>query len=354
MVIYIATNNNHAPIENYSETWGKPVSRLIKSLTYEQLVNSKSLPVATYIFSDVERLLPRQAESAAQIWNQLDGSSQEIKLLNHPTLSKRRYSLLRHLYECGINQFNVYLLTEARLPKRYPVFIRKANDHKGNVTQIINSYDELQNAIQKLNHLGLSHEDAIITEFFDTADEQGLFRKYSAFLVGDQVIPRYVFFGKNWMLKRATQLDLLNKNTLEEEWEYMITNPHQQEIKKIFKLANIDYGRIDYSIWNDRLQVWEINTNPTIGAFAGPGSAGINERQRVNKLFANNFNDAIKRIDSTTQASNSKKVFIEQKANKSRARIRYKFIVHRCLKLLGLLYYEDRIYKLINAIKEKL
>ena len=32
MVIYVATNNNHAPIENYLETWGKPVSKLIKSL----------------------------------------------------------------------------------------------------------------------------------------------------------------------------------------------------------------------------------------------------------------------------------------------------------------------------------
>jgi hypothetical protein len=32
------------------------------------------------------------------------------------------------------------------------------------------------------------------------------------------------------------------------------------------QLANIDFGRIDYAVVNGEIQVFEINTNPTIGS----------------------------------------------------------------------------------------
>jgi hypothetical protein len=51
---------------------------------------------------------------------------------------------------------------------------------------------------------------------------------------------------------------------LEMERRYLETNPHEQDLRKIFRLARIDYGRIDYAMLGDRLQVWEINTNPHI------------------------------------------------------------------------------------------
>ena len=44
----------------------------------------------------------------------------------------------------------------------------------------------------------------------------------------------------------------------------METNPHERELREIFRLARIDYGKIDYAVLGDRLQVWEINTNPTL------------------------------------------------------------------------------------------
>ena len=32
----------------------------------------------------------------------------------------------------------------------------------------------------------------------------------------------------------------------------------------MFELTQVDYGRIDYSIKDGKIQVWEINTNPII------------------------------------------------------------------------------------------
>ncbi len=42
---------------------------------------------------------------------------------------------------------------------------------------------------------------------------------------------------------------------------YFKINPHEPELREIFRLAKIQYGRVDYSILNGTIQVWEINTN---------------------------------------------------------------------------------------------
>ncbi len=44
----------------------------------------------------------------------------------------------------------------------------------------------------------------------------------------------------------------------------METNPHERQLREIFRRARIDFGKIDYAMLGDRLQVWEINTNPNI------------------------------------------------------------------------------------------
>ena len=51
---------------------------------------------------------------------------------------------------------------------------------------------------------------------------------------------------------------------ISEENAYLDANPHESELREIFELADIEYGRIDYGIKGGRIQVWEINTNPTV------------------------------------------------------------------------------------------
>ena len=49
-----------------------------------------------------------------------------------------------------------------------------------------------------------------------------------------------------------------------DELNYVTQNPHEEQLLKIFALAQVEYGRIDYSIKNGKVQTWEINLNPTI------------------------------------------------------------------------------------------
>lgn len=225
-----------------------------------RVVRNRDTP-ATYVFADIERLAPWQAERAAEAWQALSEMRSPVRLLNHPTRSMRRFELLRTLHERGINRFDVYRLTEARWPARYPVFLRRENDHGGPISPLLGSRDELVVAIAELDRRGQSRDGIIVTEFCDTADVRGVYRKYGAFVVGERVIPKSVQFSQRWVQKNR---DLQGEAFAREECEYLERNPHEVEVREIFRLARIDFGRMDYAIADGRIQVWEINTNPMI------------------------------------------------------------------------------------------
>jgi hypothetical protein len=56
----------------------------------------------------------------------------------------------------------------------------------------------------------------------------------------------------------------VDENVAREEARFIEENPHAKEMRDIFRLARLDYGRIDYGMVDGRIQVYEINSNPTI------------------------------------------------------------------------------------------
>jgi hypothetical protein len=264
MIYYLVTQDHAYTINYYVTSWGKSILPRICPIFYENLTRMKRLLPGTYIFSDLERLTSEQAEIAAQVWEQLANSGQKVRLLNHPTRAMKRYELLRTLHNLGWNQFNVYRLIEGCQPQRFPVFLREEDDHGGSQTALLKNPEDLDQAKAELLEQGKSREKKIITEFCDTSDENNKFKKYSAFIIGDQIIPAHLLYSSDWVLKYKKQLDSQNEEIVIEEQEYIRTNPHESDLKKIAKIARIEYGRIDYSIFNKVPQVWEINTNPII------------------------------------------------------------------------------------------
>jgi hypothetical protein len=80
-------------------------------------------------------------------------------------------------------------------------------------------------------------------------------------VVGDAVLPRHLFVSRHWHLKKPDRADA---DAAREVEAYLTQNPHEERLREIFRRAGIDYGRIDYSLAGDAIQVWEINTNPTV------------------------------------------------------------------------------------------
>ena len=260
--IYYISKKEHAYTMNiYLQDWGKGLENKIELLAYEDIFAEEAFIPGVYIFTDVDRLTNAQMKLVSGIWNQLNSDKTGFLTLNHPAKTMDRYRLLKKLYEKGINSFDVFKLNEFKLPIKKPVFIRTIQDHTGSFTQLIDNDSDYNEIIGTILTKGYNPADLMIVEYCETLSTQGLYKKYSAFVIGDLVIPRHLIFSENWILKYP---DLLEPKLLEEENEYLKNNPHEKEILEVFKLSNTEYGRIDYSIPDGKLEVWEINTNPII------------------------------------------------------------------------------------------
>src|SRR5690606_2653607 len=147
-----------------------------------------------------------------------------------------RYSLLRRLHETGHNDFDVYRADEARTPVRFPVFLHGERDHNGPITGALHDQAALDEAVTRLVEDGMPASQLLVTELCDVRDEDGLYRKYGVFVVGDRIVPRHIFFSGNWIVKDArSELGGHSEDALiEEEREFVLSNPHEEKLRALF------------------------------------------------------------------------------------------------------------------------
>jgi hypothetical protein len=129
-------------------------------------------------------------------------------------------------------------------------------------------------------------------EFVDTADASGVYRKYGAFVVGERILPRHIFFSLDWMV---TMPDLAGPAMIDEERAFMDANPHAGVLREVARVAGIGYGRVDYGLLDGEPQIWEINTNPMI---ASDISAMHAQRRATHERFVAMLADAFAQLDS--------------------------------------------------------
>jgi hypothetical protein len=294
MIYYLAHDHHCYTLNSFLAGWKPEIASRFTVVGYRRFFRRSYLPVGAYIFTDLERLTPHQLEKAARAWQALESSGRKLRLLNHPLKVMRRYELLRTLRAAGINDFDVYRLTERCRPRRFPVFIRGENDHSGPETPLLRNQDELDRAIDGLLKAGKTREERLIIEYRAAPGDDGYFRKYAAFVVLGEILPKHLFFSRNWVGKRAAS-DVNDSRALEER-EYVEKNPHLSQLKKIPLLANIDYGRIDYGLVDGRVQVYEINTNPSIGRLDLNIEPG---RVPQKAWFSQKFMDCLLAIDTS-------------------------------------------------------
>ncbi len=290
MIRFIVHADHQQTMRPYAERWGGEIGRRIELVSYDELFRSTRVPACTHVFTDLERLGDADAESAAYVWGAIRSAAPDVALLNHPLSVMRRYELLRTLHESGLNRFDVYRAIEARKPRRFPVFLRGENDHAGAATALLHSQSELDAALAALVSDGRRRESILTVEFCAEPCERRLFRKYAAFYVDGAVIPRNVMQSQSWLVKSSSRFT--DETFLEEERAYLASNPHADWIRRVFGIARIDYGRVDYGLVGSRPHAYEINTNPTIisaeAVKPNPASVWFLERfaQRLGKLEA--------------------------------------------------------------------
>ncbi|HEY9773047.1 MAG TPA: hypothetical protein V6C81_04495 [Planktothrix sp.] len=266
MINFFLCQNHAYAVASLLREWDKELRSEFRLLGYEStaemLYNSRSLTVhsGTIIFADVDRLLFPMRDVAQIIAD--CAKKNGTKIINEPRKVLRRFELLRALYEEGINEFNVYKYGEKI--QKFPVFVRMAVEHNGSLSNLLYSQTMVDRQFEELRALGIRLEDLLIVEYKHTADRAGIFRKYSAFMIGDTLVPRHLLFSREWVTKVADNLP--DPQLKREEIGYVDSMPHPQEalLRRVFEIANISYGRVDYGISDGKLHIWEINTNPVI------------------------------------------------------------------------------------------
>ena len=262
MIHYLVTRDRAYIMKGYLRTWGAMLRKKICVHAYEEAASLTNLSSGggVWIFADLERLSDRQLEVAESLARRVGYPY----VLNRPAHYVRRFSLLRRLARDGSNDFQVWCPGEALGNKiHFPVFIREENDHTGSLTRLLHSQRDIDIAVAQLLFRGFRLNALMLIEFCETASDEGLYRKYAAFRVGDRIIPRHLIFSRNWVLKKP---DLVAEELVHEETQYLQDNPHEARLREIFELSGIEYGRIDYSLRDGRIQTWEINTNPLVVA----------------------------------------------------------------------------------------
>jgi len=289
----------------FLETWGKPLAGRVRILTYEQtLAYLPALPPrGAYIFTSIGPSLGSRSppspvrELAARLRRGLVERDGPASALNDSMTSLRRLALLRMLHERGINRFAAYRAGETPGPQRFPVFLREEHGAQWQATPLLKSRAEYAAALAREDR----RDGLLAVEYCDTADAAGIYRKYGTFIVGERIVPRHLFFSGQWMVKSP---DLIGPAQLAEELAYLESNPHAEALHEVCRLANIGYGRIDYALLDGRVQVWEINTTPTIVHPHAPEDAA---RHAIQQRFADLFSPALDALDSGALRDTSSK-----------------------------------------------
>ncbi len=260
-LFYITKKASDYTIARYLDKAAPDLRDRVVPVSYERLLSHDKVPVGNYLFTDIDRASRAEIERAVRIAHVVTGAGRGCRVINWPNLGCMRYELLRQLHEQGINPFNVYRLTEARKPARFPVFVRRLSEHTGSFSKLIDSPDLLERVVDRLLKLGCDRDDLLIVEFVDTRSPDGLYRKMGSCLIDGEVFANHLLASDSWNVKQA---EIVNDALIDEEIDFLRKNPFADDVKAAFALARIDFGRLDFSLVGGRMIVWEINTNPNL------------------------------------------------------------------------------------------
>ena len=269
-----------------------PNAPAISCLNYDALIRARSLRGGTYIFTDVDRLGFWDLEHASHLYLQMKSAG--LRVLNNPATVRTRYPLLRALRAAGLNNFNAYRVDEMDSVERYPVFVRKIHGHREPLSELLQTRQDLQKTVESAIAAGTPRENLLVVEFAAEPLRPGLFRKMSAFRIGDAIVPHISVHDTVWLVKYGRKFDNI-EDLYQEELSLLQTNPYSDHLKKVFDVAGIEYGRADFGFFRGRIQVYEINTNPHV---APPCEHPSATRVQSMNLSWQNYLSALRAVDS--------------------------------------------------------
>jgi tetratricopeptide (TPR) repeat protein len=173
-----------------------------------------------------------------------------------------------------------------------------------------------------LIEIGYPRSALIIVEYAAEPVRPGIFRKLSVFRVADRYLPHVCVHDSNWIIK-AGRSGAAPSELYDEELEILRTNPFAERMKPIFEIAEIDFGRVDFSFVGEQLCIYEINTNPTL---ARPHGHAFPQRTESMRLGWEGLLSALHAIDHPAESGSRVDVGVDDATTLRKALDIYPFV----------------------------
>lgn len=278
----------------FFNAWGAALRErgAVRWIGYDRLDLAEPMPPGVYLLTDFERLLRPERRFVRRLHDRLAAHPDRYRVINDPAKWKDRFTLVNALADAGINGYRAYRLHEIDQRVRYPVFVRRDNDHEAPRSPLLHSRDELR---QYLRHRHprdrLWPGNLMVVEYSDAGRCGERYHKYAAMKIGDRLIARHVLCSGDWIVKHA---DVIDDALAAEEAAFVDAFAHRDQVARAFEIAGVDYGRIDYAVRDGRIRVWEINTNPVIAVEAeGLAPPRLPAQQRSCEAIVETFEQLI-------------------------------------------------------------
>jgi hypothetical protein len=292
MIVFLsAPSHAHEVAALTRRKYGEDLPR-VRRLSYSRAFCSRHLPVASYVFTDFERLYPWEQVCAANLYRTLRAMGQ--RCLNDPAHAMTRFELLRMLHRAGINPFTVYRAEDDPRPARFPVFIRAEAAHDEPVSGLLETQEALDDTLEKLTAAGWPRRLLLVVEFCASPIAPGVWRKHGTMRIGDEIFAVNNVTENKWMVKHGSA-GLATPAMHAEEFVAAHGNDAPCVMRRVFELAGLDYGRADHAPAAGRQVIFEINSNPQLGSLDQPGNP---VRQAMLRHCAARVSAALHKIDT--------------------------------------------------------
>lgn len=269
----------------------------VRLATYETVLREAKLPIASYVFTDLDRLSPADLRQAAQLYRKMRALG--LRVLNDPARFRTRSGLLRILHDLGINDFNAYRMEENVKPRRWPVFVRAEGEHDYPVSDLLDTWEQVESAVHKAVVAGVPLSQLMVVEYAAEPVRPGLFRKLGCYLIGETSVAHLCVLEDRWIVKYG-KLGLASEELFADELRIVRDNPYAPVLQRAFELAGVEYGRIDFGLVGGRVQIYEINTNPSTKFGKGDHPSPL--RVEALRIFRHNYLQALRGIDHISGA----------------------------------------------------
>jgi hypothetical protein len=261
VILFVMTRGHRYSVRPLVRQLLGPALPRCERTTYESLFSAQAGPAATYIFTDLERLTSFELGLAAQVYQAM--VRRGLRCLNDPARVLARSELLRRLYLEGINPYNAYSADMKPRPQRFPVFVRPETEHGGEAPSLLQCQAELDRHLSQLQQNNVPLRGLLVVEYAAEPFAPGAWRRYGTFNIGGRVQMNHMAIQDRWHVSQGTR-GFATEDMFKEEHATIAENRFASELRPIFELANIDWGRADHATFNGRQIVYEINTNPAI------------------------------------------------------------------------------------------